>query len=172
MIDLMSALPGIFNAYFFKKERNTKMIKKTITYTDYNGNERTENFYFGLNKAEIMDMELSVTGGMRQLLQMIIDKQDIPKIIEAFKKIIKMSYGEKSPDGRRFIKSEELTEAFVQTEAYSELYMELIGDAEAAANFINGIVPADIGSAMAAKRAEEKGNGDANLLHAVEASKE
>ena len=148
------------------------MIKKTITYTDYNGNERTENFYFGLNKAEIMDMELSVTGGMRQLLQMIIDKQDIPKIIEAFKKIIKMSYGEKSPDGRRFIKSEELTEAFVQTEAYSELYMELISDADAAANFINGIVPADIGAAMASKREENKNNGDANLLHAVEASKE
>lgn len=148
------------------------MIKKTITYTDYNGTERTENFYFGLNKAEIMDMELSVTGGMRQLLQMIIDKQDIPKIIEAFKKIIKMSYGEKSPDGRRFIKSAELTEAFVQTEAYSELYMELISDADAAANFINGIVPADIGSAMAAKREENKNNGDANLLHAVEASKE
>lgn len=140
------------------------MIKKTITYTDYNGNTRTENFYFGLNKAEIMDMELSVTGGMRQLLQMIIDKQDIPKIIDAFKKIITMSYGEKSPDGRRFIKSPELTEAFVQTEAYSELYMELIGNAESAAAFINGIVPADISRQI--QKAEEE-NQDANLLKAV-----
>lgn len=148
------------------------MIKKTITYTDYNGTERTENFYFGLNKAEIMDMELSVTGGMRNLLQMIIDKQDIPKIIDAFKKMIRMSYGEKSPDGRRFIKSKELTEAFVQTEAYSELYMELLGDSNKAAAFINGIMPADVMAAMqekeAAKAAEEakknENNGDANLL--------
>lgn len=146
------------------------MLKKTITYTDYNGTERTENFYFSLNKAEIMDMELSVTGGMRQLLQMIIDKQDIPKIIEAFKNLIKSAYGEKSPDGRRFIKSKELTDAFVQTEAYSELYMELIGDAEKAAEFINGIIPADISSAMAKKNKEE--NNDANLLHVVEPSKE
>lgn len=141
------------------------MIKKTITYTDYNGNPRTENFYFGLNKAEILDMELSVTGGMRQLLQMIIDKQDVPKIIDAFKKIIKVSYGEKSPDGRRFIKSPELTEAFVQTEAYSELYMELISNAEAAAAFINGIVPAEISRKM--QEMEEPENKDANLLHVV-----
>ena len=146
------------------------MLKKTITYTDYNGTERTENFYFSLNKAEIMDMELSVTGGMRQLLQMIIDKQDIPKIIEAFKNLIKSAYGEKSPDGRRFIKSKELTEAFVQTEAYSELYMELIADAEKAAEFINGIVPADIGAAMAKKKEED--NNDAKLLHVVETPKE
>lgn len=148
------------------------MIKKTITYTDYNGVERTENFYFGLNKAEIMDMELGVTGGFRQLLQMIIDKQDIPKLIDAFKMLIKKSYGEKSPDGRRFIKSDELTQAFIQTEAYSELYMELLGDAEKAAAFVNGIMPADVMAAMKEKEEREKAeseatvedNGDANLL--------
>ena len=148
------------------------MIKKTITYTDYNGVERTENFYFGLNKAEIMDMELGVTGGFRQLLQMIIDKQDIPKLIDAFKMLIKKSYGEKSPDGRRFIKSDELTQAFIQTEAYSELYMELLGDAERAAAFVNGIMPADVMAAMKEKEEREKAeseatvedNGDANLL--------
>ena len=148
------------------------MIKKTITYTDYNGVERTENFYFGLNKAEIMDMELGVTGGFRQLLQMIIDKQDIPKLIDAFKMLIKKSYCEKSPDGRRFIKSDELTQAFIQTEAYSELYMELLGDAERAAAFVNGIMPADVMAAMKEKEEREKAeseatvedNGDANLL--------
>lgn len=148
------------------------MIKKTITYTDYNGVERTENFYFGLNKAEIMDMELGVTGGFRQLLQMIIDKQDIPKLIDAFKMLIKKSYGEKSPDGRRFIKSDELTQAFIQTEAYSELYMELLGDAERAAAFVNGIMPSDVMAAMKEKEEREKAeseatvedNGDANLL--------
>lgn len=145
------------------------MLKKTIKYTDYNGVERTENFYFGLNKAEIMDMELSVTGGMRQLLQLIIDKQDIPKIIDTFKKLIRMSYGEKSPDGRRFIKSQELTEAFVQTEAYSELYLELLGDAEKAAAFINGIMPADVMAAMAEREKENaENNGDASLLDTVE----
>ena len=149
------------------------MLKKTITYTDYNGNKRTENFYFGLNKAELMDMELSVTGGMRQLLQMIIDKQDIPRIIDSFKKLIRASYGEKSPDGRRFIKSEELTDAFVQTEAYSELYMEMLSDADKAAAFINGIMPAEVMVKMQereAANAEEKkpeDNGDANLLNIV-----
>lgn len=146
------------------------MLKKTITYTDYNGTERTENFYFSLSKAEIMDMELSVSGGMRQLLQNIIDKQDIPNIISTFKKLIQDAYGEKSPDGRRFIKSKELTDAFLQTEAYSELYMELLGDAEKAAAFINGIMPADV---LAAVQEREKSvekvedNGDANLLNTV-----
>ena len=147
------------------------MLKKLINYTDFNGNERSENFYFNLTKAEVMDMELTTIGGMRQMLQSIIDKQDIPKIIEAFKTIIFKAYGEKSPDGRRFIKSKDLSEAFSQTEAYSTLYMELISDAEAAAAFINGIVPQDILPAQAAnlevvKPAPEDGN--ANLMSALE----
>lgn len=148
------------------------MFKKTITYTDYNGTKRTENFYFSLNKAEIMDMELGVPGGMRQMLQLIIDKQDIPRIIETLKNLIKSSYGEKSPDGRRFIKSKELTEAFVQTEAYCELYMELLGDADKAADFINKIMPAEIIAAMEERNKAENGtenNGDASLLSNVTA---
>lgn len=124
------------------------MLKKLITYTDYDGKERKENFYFNLSKAELMDMELGTIGGMKQLIDLIIDKQDIPKIVEAFKTIILKAYGEKSPDGRRFIKSKELSEAFAQTEAYSELYMSLITDAEAAAAFINGIMPQDLVKAM------------------------
>lgn len=127
------------------------MLKKLIKYVDYDGKERSENFYFNLTKAELLDMELGTVGGMQQLIQLIIDKQDVPEIIKAFKKIIMLSYGEKSPDGRRFIKSQELSDAFAQTEAYSNLYMELISDAKAAAAFINGIVPADV-----AKRAEEE----------------
>lgn len=133
------------------------MLKKLIKYTDYDGVERSENFYFNLTKAELMDMELSTVGGMRQLLQSIIDKQDIPKIIDAFKTIIFKAYGEKSPDGRRFIKSKELSEAFSQTEAYSELYMSLISNAEEAAAFINGIVPSDVGNRPEPKK-EETGN--------------
>jgi len=130
------------------------MLKKLINYVDYDGKERSENFYFNLTKAELMDMELGTVGGMQQLIQLIIDKQDVPEIIKAFKKIIMMSYGEKSPDGRRFIKSDALSEAFAQTEAYSNLYMELISDASAAAAFINGIVPADV--AARAKADQEK----------------
>ena len=102
------------------------MLKKLIKYTDYNGKERQENFYFYLNKAELMEMELGTVGGMQNLIQLIIDKQDIPEIIKAFKMIILKSYGEKSADGVRFIKSEELSNAFSQTEAYANLYMELI----------------------------------------------
>ena len=132
------------------------MLKKLINYVDYDGRERSENFYFNLSEAELMDMELETVGGMQKLIQLIIDKQDIPEIIKAFKKIIRASYGEKSPDGRRFIKSEALSEAFTQTEAYSVLYMELISDANAAAAFLNGIVPERVAKAAAESKAEEE----------------
>lgn len=117
------------------------MFKKTITYTDYNGTERTEDFYFNLTKAELMEAELSANGGLEAMLKKIVNSKDAPKIVEMFKKIILMSYGEKSDDGRRFIKNDEIREAFAQTEAYSELFMELSTDAEKAAAFVNGIVP-------------------------------
>ena len=117
------------------------MIKKTIKFVDYNGNEREEDFYFNLTKAELTEMELSTEGGMEQLIRKIVSEQDNKKIVEMFKKIILKSYGEKSPDGRRFIKSQELSDAFAQTEAYSELFMELATDADAAAAFVNGVVP-------------------------------
>ena len=131
------------------------MLKKLIKYTDYDGRERSENFYFYMSKAELMEMELGTVGGMQNLIQLIIDKQDIPKIMEAFKTIILKAYGEKSADGRRFIKSPELSEAFSQTEAYSNLYIELITDAEAAAAFINGIVPEDVAQAAMERRAKQ-----------------
>lgn len=117
------------------------MLKKTITYTDYDGNERTEDFYFNLNKAELLEMELGIKGGMQNFLQKIIDTKDVPELAALFKKIILMSYGEKDADGRKFIKSKELTDAFTQTEAYSELYMELCTDSDKAAAFMNAIIP-------------------------------
>ena len=120
------------------------MLKKTITYTDYNGVERKEDFYFNLSKAEITEMELGVVGGLSEMLAKIIATQDGPKIAEFFKTLILKSYGEKSPDGRRFIKNKELSDAFEQTEAYSNLYVELATDSEAAAKFVNGIIPADL----------------------------
>lgn len=117
------------------------MLKRTIEYVDFDGNKRKEDFYFNLSKAEVMEMELGVTGGMTQMLQKIVAEQDSKKIIETFKEIILKAYGEKSPDGKRFIKSKELSEGFSQTEAYSDLFMELATDSEAAAAFVNGIVP-------------------------------
>lgn len=116
------------------------MLKKTITYTDYDGEERTEDFYFNLNKAELAEMELSTQSGMKRLIERLQQERDNKKIVEIFKDIILRSYGEKSLDGKRFVKSKELSEAFAQTEAYSELFIELL-DAEKAAAFINGIMP-------------------------------
>ena len=119
------------------------MLKKTITYTDYNGNERKEDFYFNLTKAEIMEMQLSTAGGLAEMIQSVIAAQDAPSIIKIFKELVLKAYGQKSPDGKRFIKSEALATEFSQTEAYSQLFMELATDADAAANFVNGIVPPD-----------------------------
>lgn len=120
------------------------MLKKTIKYKDFNGNEREEDFYFNLMQSEIAELELSTAGGFTESIQKIIQTQDGPEIIKQFKKIILKSYGEKSADGKRFIKSDELSEAFSQTNAYSELFMELATDDEAASAFINGIVPDEL----------------------------
>lgn len=119
------------------------MIKKTITYTDYNDNERTEDFYFNLNQAEVMELELSTSGGLANMITNIINAQDAPAIIKIFKELLLKAYGKKSPDGRRFEKSEALSNEFSQTEAYSKLFMELATDADKAAEFVNGIVPAN-----------------------------
>ena len=117
------------------------MYKKTITYTDYNGVERTEDFLFNLTQAEITEMELGTTGGYGEMLQRIIAAKDMPTIIKVFKELILKAYGEKSADGRRFIKSEEISEQFSQTEAYSTLFMSCATDSDFAAEFIKGIMP-------------------------------
>lgn len=120
------------------------MLRKPITYTDYNGVERTEDFYFNLSKAEVMEMELSTAGGLAETIKRVVAAQDQPAIIKIFKDLILKAYGVKSPDGKRFIKNEALSEEFAQTEAYSILFIELATDDKAAADFVNGIVPADI----------------------------
>ena len=124
-----------------KIERRINMLKKTMTYTDYDGNERTEDFYFNLTKAEITEMEMSHDGGLVKLIEKIVAEQDVKRIIEIFKDLILNAYGEKSADGRRFIKNAEIKEAFSQTEAYSDLFIELASNADAAAEFVNGIIP-------------------------------
>ena len=117
------------------------MLKKTMTYTDYDNVQRTESFYFNLTKAEIVEMEYDIEGGMQKMLEEITEKLDGKKIMAFVKKIILKAYGEKSADGKRFVKSEEISQAFAQTEAYSDLYIELVSDAKVLADFINAIIP-------------------------------
>lgn len=117
------------------------MLKKTITYVDYDDNTRVEDFYFNLTKAEITEMQVSVDGGLVKMIEKILSAKDQRQIVGVFKDIILRSYGEKSPDGRRFIKSQELRDAFSQTEAYVQLFEELSSNPEAAAAFVKGIIP-------------------------------
>lgn len=117
------------------------MLTKTITYTDYNGVEREEKHYFNLSKAEIVKMNMSVSGGLIEIINRVIEEQNVPELYNIFEDLIHKSYGIKSPDGKRFEKSEDIYLAFAQTEAYSVLIEELITDAKAAAKFFNAIVP-------------------------------
>lgn len=117
------------------------MFKKTITYVDYDGNEREEDFYFNLDERDITKMELGTTGGLDQYIKKISAEKDLPKIIELFEDLIDASYGEKSADGKYFMKTAEALMKFKSTQAYSDLYMELATDENAAAEFINGITP-------------------------------
>jgi hypothetical protein len=122
------------------------MLKKLIKYTDFDGNEREETFYFNLTQAEVTELELSTEGGLSAKIQKIIEAKDNATIIELFKDIIRRSYGEKSPDGKRFMKSDEIRDAFMETQAYSDLFMELATNPDAAAAFVNGIIPANLPS--------------------------
>ena len=124
------------------------MLKKTIKYVDYNDEEREEDFYFNLTKAELTQMQLSEKGGLDAVLDRMLQTRDEPSMIKMFKEIIDLSYGVKSTDGRRFIKNQEVLDDFRQTEAYSVLFMELATNSEAAAEFINGIVPKEVASGL------------------------
>lgn len=138
------------------------MLKKTITYEDYDGNTRTEDFYFNLSKAELIEIEASVPGGVAAKLEKISKDKNGTEIIKTFKDIILKSYGVKSEDGKRFIKSEEISKAFEETEAYSELFYELAIDADKAAAFINGIMP---------KKLIDEANNDPELKAKIEGLK-
>lgn len=120
------------------------MLKKNIKYIDYDGIERDEDFYFNLSKAELMEMQTSMEGGFKAYLEKIVKALNVKEIMKVMKEIILKAYGVKSEDGKRFIKSEELSIAFSQTEAYSNLYMELCTNADKAAEFVNGIMPAGL----------------------------
>ena len=124
------------------------MLKETRTYEDYDGVQRTEDFYFNHSKAELAEMELSSEGGMQNYLTKIINSKDNKKIIEVFKQLLLKSYGVKSDDGKRFIKSEELSKAFSETPVYSDMFIELATDEKKASRFIEGILPKDLKEQM------------------------
>lgn len=132
------------------------MLRETREYEDYDGVVRKEDFYFNLSKAELTEMELSNEGGLENYIQKIIDSKDGKKIIEVFKSLLLKSYGIKSDDGRRFIKSEEISKGFSETPVYSEMFMELATDDKKAARFVNGILPKDLAEQVA-KMEKEKG---------------
>ena len=117
------------------------MIKKTIKYVDYEGVEQKETFFFNISKVEVAEMEVSKDGGFVRYVEKISEEKNAARLVELFKEVILIAYGEKSPDGKRFVKSKELSTAFSQTEAYVELFMELSSDADKAAEFFNGILP-------------------------------
>lgn len=141
------------------------MIKETITYVDYDGNKRTEDHYFNLSKAELTELQMSKKGGFHSYLTRIMSSNDTPEIMSVFKEIITMSYGRKSDDGRRFIKNDELLEDFLQSEAYTEFLMKIIGEEGEAAKFINGLMPSDLMSEI------EKMGGPEKAMEAIKNGK-
>lgn len=134
------------------------MLKKTITYTDFNGETVSEDFFFHLTKAELVELEMSHEGGLSEAMKRIVAAEDAKSIIAEFKNIILSAYGKKSPDGRRFIKNQEIRDEFVSTEAYSELFMELATNTDAAIDFMNGIIPAAMAEEANAQMVEAAKN--------------
>lgn len=127
------------------------MLKKTITYQDLDGNELTEDFYFNLSKAELTMLRYSETGGLDTFIKNIVATRDGKRLMELFRKLILDSYGERGLDGKRFVKSKEISDAFSQTDAFTNLFMELVTDDEAAANFVIGILPSDMAAQIDVK---------------------
>lgn len=120
------------------------MLKKSITFTDFNGEKVTEDHYFHLSKADLVELEMSKQGGLAAWIQRVVESEDGNAIMREFKHLILSAYGKRSEDGRRFVKNEALRDEFVSSEAYSELFMELITDADAAGKFVNGIIPPNL----------------------------
>lgn len=113
----------------------------TKTYVDYHGTERTETYHFNLTEAEMMEMELTKEGGLAESVDRIVKAKDVPALVTVFKELLQKSYGVISPDGRRFMKNNDVLTAFVESPAYSMIYMELATNDKKAADFVNGIAP-------------------------------
>lgn len=117
------------------------MLKKTYTYIDYNGVERTETFYFHFTEAEILDMEMSAEGGFAERVQRIVDAKDQAALMKVIKNFVIDAYGVKSDDGRRFIKNDKVKTEFVECPAFSDIFMDMVTNDELAAEFVNGVIP-------------------------------
>lgn len=120
------------------------MLKETIKYVDYNGIERQEDFYFNLSETEIVEMASTTEGDLSEELKKMVESKDGSRIMKTFKDLVARAYGEKSADGRRFVKSPEISKAFFETEAYNKLFMRLVTDPDYAAKFIAGIIPQNL----------------------------
>lgn len=131
------------------------MIKKLITYTDFNGAQQTDELYFNLSKAELTELQVSVNDGLDKQLKEIVTNGNAAEIIKMLKTIIAKSYGIRSEDGKRFIKREELSRDFLDSAAYDELFIQLASDPNAAMEFIKGILPADIAREVEKAQAQE-----------------
>ena len=144
------------------------MYKKTVTYEDYNGLERTEDFYFHLSENEVIEFQLTSEGGVVEMLNRIINAKDSEEIIAMFKKIVLMAYGVKSDDGRRFVKNDEVRADFMASPAYSQIFMELAFDSDEASRFINGIIPKKVGERVQEYinrlKNQQKGNTNLSLV--------
>lgn len=134
------------------------MLTREIKYEDFNGEQVVEKFYFNISKPELVEMEVEYKEGLGQRIQNIIDAKDYKQLIRIFKEIILLAYGQKSEDGRRFIKNDTIREEFVQTAAYHVLFMELASDADKAAEFLKGVLPQDMTGEMDKALAEVKAN--------------
>jgi hypothetical protein len=132
------------------------LIGKTVTYKNFNDEEVTETFYFHLTKADLTELELSMNGGLTEAVKIMMTKQDAPSLIKAFKLVLKQAYGRRSEDGARFVKKDEWWDEFVSTNAYSDIFMTLVNDAAAAAEFIKGCLPKDLGDKVDASSGEPK----------------
>lgn len=139
------------------------MLKKTLTYKDLDGNSVTEDFYFNISKAEITELELSVKGGFASHLNKIVGSDNGKDILATFKEILRLSVGRRSEDGRRFIKNQEITDEFFQTEAYSDLFMQLVTDAEFSAEFVTAILPSDMNEVLAQAKATTQATAQVEL---------
>lgn len=131
------------------------MYNKTVTYKDYKGNTRTEDFYFNLNKAELVELELSTKGGLTVMMDRIIAAQDNATLFKIFKDLVSKSYGVLSDDGRKFVKNQEVLDDFMQTEAYSIIFSELATNEEAAAEFFNNVIPQNLAKELAEEEANK-----------------
>ena len=131
------------------------MFKKTVTYEDYKGNTRTEDFYFNLNKAELVELELSTKGGLTVMMDRMIAAQDNATLFKIFKDLVSKSYGVLSDDGRKFVKNQEVLDDFMQTEAYSIIFSELATNAEAAAEFFNNVIPQNLAKELVEEEANK-----------------